>query len=406
MAQAEPSKVLARSGGGEDGAGGSGGTASNSDVNAPGGGEFVTAMSAPTSLSSEVCEYGTAGMSEVQIRDAIETSKVQGWSELRDGGPQGATASGRAEDDARAWEELKKRDPRVFRDFPEGDLKLGRMIAEGGQAQIFEASLDGDDERLVAKVFKREAFSLADLQRQWPLATKHPEHKKPDDDFVLGGVVFGEFIVYCSSSYWATLLKDGRFAFVMQRYWGDLRTLINLKMKENNFQGPPFSHETAKGIMFDIARGMKGLHGRGVLHRDLKAANILIWDDESIQLGGKYLCEVADYESAMLVEGTGFWRAPEVLQELLKNRSERDLGIWTEKVDVYSYAMTCYEVLTGEIPFPQYFKSDWKKVIDGKRPPFPDYVDSRLREIVERCWHKDPSCRPTFYSLLRELEKF
>jgi serine/threonine protein kinase len=401
MGQAGSSDVLARSGGGVVGAGGSGSAASHSSGDAPGGDEFVTAMSAPSSVSSEACEYVTARMSEVQIRDAIETSKVQGWSELRDGGPQGATASGRAEDDARVWKELKRRYPRTFMDFPEGILKLGRMIAEGGQAQIFEASVHGDP--CIAKVFKREAFSLADLQRQWPLATKHSDEEVPDDDFVLGGVVFGEIIIACSSIYWATLLEDGRFVFVMPRYWGDLRTLINLKMKENNFQGPPFSHETALRIMLDIARGMSELHARGVLHRDLKAANILVCDDSSIQLGEDYSCEVADYDTAMLVQGTGFWRAPEVLQELMKKESDRDLGIWTEKVDVYSYAMTCYEVLTGKIPFDGYFKSHWKKVIDGERPHFPDYVDPRLCQLVERCWHKEPSCRPTFDVINEEI---
>jgi serine/threonine protein kinase len=189
----------------------------------------------------------------------------------------------------------------------------------------------------------------------------------------------------------------------MQRYWGDLRTLINLKMKENNFQGPPFSHETAKGIMDCIAWGMGKLHQRGVLHRDLKAANILVGFDSSIQLGENFMCTVADYESAMLVQGTGFWRAPEVLQDLMKKESDRDLGIWTEKVDVYSYAMTCYEVLTGHIPFDGYFKSDWKKVIDGERPHFLDYVDPRLRELVERCWHKDPLCRPSFDVIENEI---
>jgi serine/threonine protein kinase len=284
-------------------------------------------------------------------------------------------------------------------------LILGRLIAEGGQAQIFEASVRGSDRRFVAKVFKREGFSLADLQRQWPLATKHSGHLGPLYGFPLLGIVIGQQIPFCSSIHWAILLKDGRFVYLMERYWGDLRTLINLKMKENNFQRPPFSHETARRIMLHIARGMRELHCRGVLHRDLKAANIFLHADSSVQLGKDFLCLVADYESAMFVQGTGFWRAPEVLQELLKNESQRDLGIWTEMVDVYSYAMTCYEVLTGHIPFDGYFKSDWKKVIDGERPHFLDYVDSRLCNLVERCWHKEPTERISFDNIIVELNK-
>jgi serine/threonine protein kinase len=404
MGQAQSCNVPARSGRGEDGAGGSGSGVSNSTASAGGGDEFAAATTPLASLSSDACE------NEMQFSEAIETSKAQGWSELRDGGQEGASASGHA-DDARAWEELKKSYPCTFRDFPELELKFGRKIAEGGQAQIFEASFRGAKSPYVAKVFKREGFSLADLQRQWPLTTKLPDFRKPGDSgfsrkqskselFVLGGIVFCDVFGFCTSIDMATLLEDGRFVIIMDRYWGDLRTLINLKMKENNFQGPPFSSKTVKKIMLQIALGMYKLHERGVLHRDLKAANILV-KSYPCESCGCYECDVADYESGMLVEGTGFWRAPEVLQDLLKNRSERDVGIWTEKVDVYSYGMTCYEVLTGQIPFPLYFKSDWKKVINGERPPFPDYVDSRLRKLVKSCWHKEPSCRPTFVDIIK-----
>jgi hypothetical protein len=65
--------------------------------------------------------------------------------------------------------------------------------------------------------------------------------------------------------------------------------------------------------------------------------------------------------------------------------------------------MMCYEVLIGHIPFDGYVKSDWEKVIDGERPSFPDYVDPRLRKLVERCWHKEPSCRPTFNVIVFEV---
>jgi serine/threonine protein kinase len=121
--------------------------------------------------------------------------------------------------------------------------------------------------------------------------------------------------------------------------------------------------------MHNIAQGMRGLHARGVLHRDLKAANVLV-EIYSGDLSDRKFLEtdffdvvLADFESSMLVQGTGFWRAPEVLQELLKQPWDRNPQMWTEKVDVYSYAMTCYEVLTGHLAFYGYFKSDWQRVI-------------------------------------------
>jgi serine/threonine protein kinase len=69
-----------------------------------------------------------------------------------------------------------------------------------------------------------------------------------------------------------------------------------------------------------------------------------------------YWCHLVDFETLVCVQGTGFWRAPEVLEELLKQPKDRDLEIWTQKVDIYSYAMTCYEILTGHIAFFGYSK--------------------------------------------------
>jgi hypothetical protein len=49
-----------------------------------------------------------------------------------------------------------------------------------------------------------------------------------------------------------------------------------------------------------------------------------------------YWCHLVDFETLVCVQGTGFWRAPEVLEELLKQPKDRDLEIWTQKVDIYS----------------------------------------------------------------------
>ncbi|KAG0557743.1 hypothetical protein KC19_11G153900 [Ceratodon purpureus] len=383
------------------------------------GDEYCTAM-ASTSCGVEGSEYLTEGMSEQQISSLIDASREQGtWSELTHDGPRDGQAveasSSHGDADAAIWEELKRSHPHVFVDCREIELQVGRVIAEGGQATIYEANWKeqiicaSEPFAYVAKVFKMEGFSLADLQRQWPQATKTPPQipdKFYDDEAAVSmfnGHVFSEIqLKHCNRMTWATFLEDGKFAFVMMKYWGDLRSLINLKVKNNNSRGPPFSHAEAARTMLDIAKGMKELHDRGVLHRDLKAANVLI--TRNPLKDGWWRCKVADYESSMQVQGTGFWRAPEVLKELLKQGCDRDEGIWTEKVDIYSYAMTCYEVLTGLIPFFGYVKSDWKRVIDGERPHLPDFVDFGLKGLVERCWDVEPHNRPEFDTIIAELK--
>jgi serine/threonine protein kinase len=291
-----------------------------------------------------------------------------------------------------------------FWDFG-GRVEVGRRIGGGGQAEVYEALFDGHATEFVLKVFQRDT-SLADLQRLW--ATDIFNSIKDEEDMVWAVSSFCRIMS-------GTMLKDGRFAFVMKRYWGDLRRAIDLQIVKDvkTCQNPPFPLSITVWIMYKIASGIVTLYYHGkCLHRDLKAANVLLdFDIEKyIEKGilgdnGDLDCDIADYETSEGVLGTGFWRAPEILCAL-KNKAKNMLSnpkIWTEKVDVYSYAMTSYEVLTGCIPFQNHAINDYDGVIGGARPPLPDYIDLEIQELVRRCWHPEPSVRPTFKKIVREL---
>lgn len=289
---------------------------------------------------------------------------------------------------------------KFFRDWGDA-LVVGKKIAEGGQAEIFEATLQWKygKEKCVLKVFK-SGYSLADLERQWS--------STPGNNSQLAAHEWK----FCFMRH-GTLLKDGRFAFVMDRYWGDLRKLIDLHMKNNHRQGPPFQFPIR--IMLQIAQGMKQLHQEGILHRDLKASNVLLGCAKKSACDWKmvkgirtfcnedFQCCIADFESSVGVQGTAFWRAPEVLRALRNGDSNPD--IWTKKVDVYSYAMTCYEVLTGCLPLGHLAKHDYDAVIiRSERPLLPDFVDDHIQDLLRRCWHPEPSLRPTFEHIVKKLE--
>ena len=213
---------------------------------------------------------------------------------------------------------------------------LGKKIAEGGQADIYESHeiMYADGERVtlgvsvVLKVFKA-GISLVDLREQWPLALLHklnPDH--PDHP------------AQCNSIWWACLLGDGRSAFLMSRKWGDLRQLMDLRMRHNGNLRPPFMMADGNyleccilDIMMLIAEGMRDLHREGTLHRDLKASNILIHPggsdyDPVTNLNHDLQCWVADFECSIGVVGTGYWRAPEILA--VKNRT------WSTTPDVFT----------------------------------------------------------------------
>jgi serine/threonine protein kinase len=78
---------------------------------------------------------------------------------------------------------------------------------------------------------------------------------------------------------------------------------------------------------------------------------------------------------------------------------------YTAKADVYSFAMTCYEILTGNVPFDGFPRcAIHGKVMEGVRPKLPRHIDMRLSNLIQMCWDIDPQKRPTFLEICSRLQ--
>ncbi len=94
------------------------------------------------------------------------------------------------------------------------------------------------------------------------------------------------------------------------------------------------------------------------------------------------------------------WLAPEIIRK----------QPYTEKVDVYSFAMICYELITRQTPFSDIaflFKVE-KKLMAGIRPPLPTAtkalgVPAEFLELIRDCWAQDPLKRPSFPLVVQRL---
>ncbi|KAG3011599.1 hypothetical protein PC120_g14322 [Phytophthora cactorum] len=153
-----------------------------------------------------------------------------------------------------------------------------------------------------------------------------------------------------------------------------------------------------------IARAIDYLHSRQVIHRDIKARNILLTkrlQPKLIDFGTSRLWEPNDMSAGV---GTPFWTAPEVLES-----SE-----YTEKADIYSFGVLLTELDTCEAPYHNTLGVNGEKmkpfhvlkeVVDGTlRPSLSTGCPQRICKAADACFQHDPDLRPSASELVRMLE--
>eukprot|EP01018_Ginkgo_biloba_P021368 Gb_34649 [translate_table: standard] len=155
-------------------------------------------------------------------------------------------------------------------------------------------------------------------------------------------------------------------------------------------------------LAMDVAFGMEYLHGKNIVHFDLKCDNLLV----NMKDPHRPICKIGDLGLSKIkqrtlvsagVRGTLPWMAP----ELLSGKS----GMVTDKVDVYSFGIVMWELLTGEEP---YANMHCGEIIGGilndtLRPSIPSWCEPAWRSLMERCWSSDPGQRPSFPDIAKEL---
>jgi len=143
-----------------------------------------------------------------------------------------------------------------------------------------------------------------------------------------------------------------------------------------------------------------------VMHRDLKANNVLInvvegpdgqLSSSSVQVKltdfGESKLRLHDSRYSTTMVGTTRWRAPEVF-EVEQNKTK-----YTKSADVYSFSMLCFEVLTGAVPFEDKpLRTLLQSIRHGVRPQLPhaDYCPDYLSALIEKCWATNAVERPQF----------
>ncbi|XP_056294122.1 mitogen-activated protein kinase kinase kinase 12-like [Pseudoliparis swirei] len=146
-----------------------------------------------------------------------------------------------------------------------------------------------------------------------------------------------------------------------------------------------------------IAGGMNYLHLHKIIHRDLKSPNMLITYDDAVKISDFGTSkELSDKSTKMSFAGTVAWMAPEVI------RNEPV----SEKVDIWSFGVVLWEMLTGEVPYKDVDSSAiiWGVGNNSLHLPVPDSCPESFKLLLRQCWNCKPRNRPSFRQILLHLD--
>lgn len=251
------------------------------------------------------------------------------------------------------------------------DVELGKQIGKGQSGTVSVGKYKGNE--VAVKILYRRALSQPELES------------------------FRREILVLSLLDYPSLLKLYGYTeeppfYILTDYMAN-GSLFDYLRKSPDKLTP--THRTL--IALDVARGLEYLHSRNIIHRDMKSLNVLLDSNLRAKICDFGMVRIKQNAPMTGLIGTPHWMAPEVFMSI---------PTYNEKVDVFSYGILLWELLTSDMPYNGMKQVDITiGVTNGTlRPPFPPGPTTPLMQLIEKCWAQDPNDRPTMKQVVDDLE--
>ncbi|XP_073011432.1 serine/threonine-protein kinase STY46-like [Typha latifolia] len=252
-------------------------------------------------------------------------------------------------------------------------LKFGNKVASGSYGDLYRGTYCSQD--VAIKVLKPERINL-DMQREFA-----------QEVFIMRKVRHKNVVQFIGACTKAPSLC------IVTEFMSGGSVYDFLHKQKGVFKLPALLR-----VAIDVSKGMSYLHQNNIIHRDLKAANLLMDENEVVKVADFGVARVKAQSGVMTAEtGTYRWMAPEVIEH----------KPYDHKADVFSFGIVLWELITGKIPY-EYLtplQAAVGVVQKGLRPTIPNNTRPKIANLLEKCWQQDPNERPDFSEILETLQR-
>jgi serine/threonine protein kinase len=270
---------------------------------------------------------------------------------------------------------IKQTQLKIKCSIPESSLKMEREVGKGSVGNVIKATFASQKGSIPVVV---KIVRVGDDYKHTSFLT-HAD--------MMAGLKHAHLVPF----HGLCLFRDGRMGCVLEH---QPLGALNEYLQSNK---PPTSQ--SKRFITQIAMGMQYLESKRVVHRDLGARNVLVFNPKHCKVSDFSLARALGHETEYYrTEQRGLWPIKWYAPECLYS------GTFTTYSDVWSFGVTMWEVaMDGKKPYPGMRGRQVLEFIEKgarlKIPPKIHGVEPWIQPLLEKCWNANPRARPNFKEL-------